>query len=115
MDLKIAQKNKDSYVVLTVKGEIDLYNARQLKEKINDVMEDNVDTQDILVDIRDVAYIDSTGLGILIGIKRRVTEGKGKLVLVLSSERILKLFSITGLNNIFTIAGDMDAAIARLK
>ncbi len=114
MNLSFQYKNEDGYMLLTVKGEIDLYNAKQLKEKVGYVTEDT-DAANLVLDIRNVKYIDSTGLGILIGIKRRIAEGGGRLILVLTSERIIKLFSITGLSNIFTIAENKEAALKKLE
>lgn len=114
MNLSFQYKEENGSMLLTVKGEIDLYNAKQLKEKVGELTDDKDDVN-LMLDIRDVKYIDSTGLGILIGIKRRISEGGGRLILVLTSERIIKLFSITGLSNIFTIAENREAALEKLK
>lgn len=114
MDLKLEYKREKDYTFVTVHGEIDLYNARQLKENVA-LAADRAGSPDLILDIMDVDYIDSTGLGILIGIKRRTTENNGKLVLVLRSERINKLFAITGLSNIFAIAKSPDEAVETLK
>ncbi|HOY65119.1 MAG TPA: anti-sigma factor antagonist [bacterium] len=114
MDLKLEVKREKEYTYVTVNGEIDLYNAHKLKEKIGQTM-DGMDSPNMVLDLKDVDYIDSTGLGILIGIKRRVSENKGELALVLRSDRIHKLFEITGLINIFAIARSSEEAIARLS
>jgi len=115
MNLKFSTEEKDGYLLCSVKGEIDLYNARQLKDKVADVLEDVDDPKLLVLDIQDVKYIDSTGLGILIGIKRRITESGGKLVLVLSEQRILQLFNITGLTNVFPIANDREEAVRKIQ
>jgi anti-sigma B factor antagonist len=114
MDLRLEYQKEKDYTFVTVHGEIDLYNAKQLKENVS-LAADRSESANLILDIMDVDYIDSTGLGILIGIKRRTTENNGKLVLVLRSERISKLFAITGLSNIFTIAKSADDAIEILK
>ena len=111
MDLKLDVKHKKEYTLITVHGEIDLYNGKQLKEKVG-VIEDTSESSNLILDIKDVEYIDSTGLGILIGIKRRTTEMGGRLTLVLHSDRIIKLFEITGLSNIFTITRSLENAIS---
>jgi len=113
MDLRIEIKKDNEYTHIIVHGEIDLYNANELKEKVH-LSTDRAASQNLIIDLKDVDYIDSTGLGIMIGIKRRTTENGGKLVLVLYSERINKLFEITGLNKIFMIARSFDAAAALL-
>ena len=115
MNLKFTTEQKDGYMLCAIKGEIDLYNARQLKDKVSDVLEEEDDPKKLVLDIQEVKYIDSTGLGILIGIKRRLTENGGRLVLVLSEQRILQLFTITGLSNIFTIASDREEAERQIQ
>lgn len=110
MDLAFETQVKDNLLICRVKGEIDLYNAKMLKDKVNDYIEDHDTVNNLVLDIMNVKYIDSTGLGILIGIKRRVTENGGNLALVLTEERIIQLFSITGLSNIFTIVSSLEEA-----
>ena len=114
MDLKLEIKKEKDHTLIIVYGEIDLYNAHQLKEKVGKAA-DSAQAPDLILDLKDVDYIDSTGLGILIGIKRRTTEKNGSMVLVLRSERITKLFEITGLSNIFTISRTMEEALGQLK
>jgi anti-sigma B factor antagonist len=113
MDLKLEIKKEQGYTHIIVHGEVDLYNANELKDKVH-MSTDRAASQNIIIDLKDVDYIDSTGLGIMIGIKRRTTENGGKLILVLYSDRINKLFEITGLNKIFTIARSFEAALPLL-
>jgi anti-sigma B factor antagonist len=113
MDLKLEIKKEKDYTHIIVHGEVDLYNANELKEKVN-MSTDRAQSPNVIIDLKDVEYIDSTGLGILIGIKRRTTEKTGKMVLVLYSDRINKLFEITGLNKVFTIARNVEDAIAAI-
>ncbi len=115
MDLMIDVKKEKGYTLISVNGEIDLYNAKELKDRVGYVCDDSPDGGDLIIDFKDVDYIDSTGLGIMIGIKRRIAESNGGLVLVLHSDRINKLFDITGLKNIFTITRSVDDAVAALK
>ncbi|HOO55655.1 MAG TPA: STAS domain-containing protein [bacterium] len=114
MDVKMEVKREEDYILFSVTGEIDLYNAKQLKDKVNTTTE-NAKTQNLILNLLEVDYIDSTGLGILIGIKRRTSENNGKMVLVLVSERISKLFEITGLSNIFVIKSSIQEAVEELQ
>lgn len=110
MDLIFESEVRENMLVCRVKGEIDLYNAKNLKDKVNEFVDDNSDVKNLALDLMHVKYIDSTGLGILIGIKRRITEHGGELALVLTEERIIQLFSITGLSRIFAIVGALEDA-----
>ena len=62
-----------------------------------------------------VEFLDSTGLGVLVGGLRRVRAHDGSLDLVCTRERILKIFRITGLTKVFGIHETVDQAIAAMK
>ena len=111
MDLDFEIRTEPKYTVVEVKGEIDLYSVKLLKEKVSIILEGKK-VSNLLMDLTQVNYIDSTGLGILIGIKRRCTEKGGRMTLVSGSERITNLFSITGLNKVFTICKTVQEAAA---
>jgi anti-sigma B factor antagonist len=59
-----------------------------------------------------VGFLDSTGLGVLVGGLRRVRAHDGSLDLVCTQQRILKIFKITGLTEVFDIHETVDQAIA---
>ncbi|MRR11116.1 anti-sigma factor antagonist, partial [bacterium] len=65
---------------------------------------------DILVDLDEVGFIDSSGLGVLVGGMRRVKERSGSLRLVCTRENILKIFRITGLDKVFPVFGTVAEA-----
>jgi anti-sigma B factor antagonist len=58
-----------------------------------------------------VTFIDSIGLGVLIGVSKRVGESGGILRLVVTEPRILKLFEITGLTDLFSIVPSVEKAV----
>ncbi len=86
--------------ILFLSGEIDAYTAPKLREELMPLTELG---KSIKVDLTDVHYIDSTGLGIFIGALKATHIHKGDLVLAGMSERIRRLFTITGLNEVITI------------
>ena len=65
----------------------------------------------IVVDLEAVDFLDSTGLGVLVGGLKRVRSHDGDLALVCTQRRILKVLEITGLTKVFTIYESVDAAI----
>jgi anti-sigma B factor antagonist len=66
----------------------------------------------LVIDLEDVDFLDSTGLGVLVsGLKRFRTLGTA-VVLVATGTRILKVFEITGLTQVFSIHATVDAAVA---
>lgn len=98
------------YTVLTVKGEVDVYTAPRLREKLVELV--SQDKLQVIVDLEGVDFLDSTGLGVLVGGLKRLRSHNGDLGLVCSQPRVLKVFEITGLTKVFDIHDSLDAAVA---
>jgi anti-sigma B factor antagonist len=98
--------------VVAVRGEIDLFTAPELKQKLTDAIESGKNR--IVVDLSDTTFLDSTALGVLIGAVKRLRSREGALVIVNVDQNIAKTFEITGLDQIFTILSTRDDAIAAL-
>ena len=113
MDLKLGHYNKDGIEVVDVEGEIDVYTAPRLRELLIDLV--NKNNYQLVVNMEKVEFLDSTGLGVLVGGLKRVRAHDGSLDLVCTQERILKIFRITGLTKVFGIHETVDAAIAAKK
>ena len=101
MDLSLETRTEGDRTVVSVGGEIDVYTAPQLRERVVDLVA--AGQVDLILDLTDVEFLDSTGLGVLVGALNRVRANDGSLALVLTQERILKIFEITGLRKVFPI------------
>ena len=110
MDLGIDVSDRDGTAVLTVKGEVDVATAPRLREHVIDLVADG--HRRIVVDIEGVEFLDSTGLGVLVGALKRVRSHGGELELVCTRPRILKVFEVTGLDRVFAIHASVDEAVA---
>lgn len=101
MNLKIdvTEDNRKSTVKLS--GEIDAYTAPQLKEKLLPLTK--IEEHQAEVNLQDVHYMDSTGLGVFISALKSTKENNSEMRLVDLQDRVLRLFSITGLDEIITI------------
>ncbi|RJQ52201.1 MAG: anti-sigma factor antagonist [Actinobacteria bacterium] len=108
MDLRIESNTVDGVAVLGLKGEVDVYTAPKLKSSLIDLVDEG--SYDIVVDLSDVDFIDSSGLGVLVGGLKRVKSHEGSISLVCSQENILKIFRITGLNKVFPIYSTLEEA-----
>jgi len=100
----------ESVQALDLEGEVDVYTAPVLRQAILDQVEAGV--KHLLIDLTRVEYLDSTGLGILIGGVKRLKEQGGSLRLVGPSARITRIFEITGLNKIFDVYASEPEALA---
>ncbi len=110
MNLKLGHYNKDGIEVIDVGGEIDISTAPRLRELLIDLI--SKDNYQLIVNLERVEFLDSTGLGVLVGGLKRVRAHDGSLDLVCTQERILKIFRITGLTKVFGIHETVDQAIA---
>src|SRR6516162_11145319 len=81
--------------VLRVAGEVDVYSAPRLRERVVQLLADDV--RHVVADLREVDFLDSTGLGALVGSLKRLREQDGSLKLVTAADRILTIFRLTGL------------------
>ena len=109
VNLDVETGTKDGASVVTLRGEIDVYTAPRLRQTLIDLVEGGV--TDIVVDMEKVDFLDSTGLGVLVGGLKRVKDREGSMKLVATQDRILKIFDITGLSKVFPIFGSLDKAL----
>jgi anti-sigma B factor antagonist len=113
VDLKLGHYDKDGIEVVDVEGEIDMYTAPRLRELLIDLVSKG--HYQLVVNLDKVGFLDSTGLGVLVGGLRRVRAHDGSLDLVCTRERILRIFRVTGLTEVFGIYETVDQAIAARK
>ena len=113
MDISVSQTTAGDVPIVAVSGEVDVYSAPALKDNITEILQSGVTT--LIVDLSGVAFLDSTGLGALVEARAATSDAGGSLPLVCSQERILKLFTITGLDGVFTIYPNIGDAVAGLR
>src|SRR5438046_7628005 len=109
MDLDVEAIREDGASVIALRGEIDVYTAPLLRQKIVDLVDEGA--LNIVVDMEKVDFLDSTGLGVLVDGLKRVKTREGSMKLVANQDRILKIFDITGLSKVFPIHGTLDEAL----
>jgi len=97
------------YTVVAVSGEIDVYTAPALREKLISLVDEG--KYQIIVDMEAVEFLDSTGLGVLVGGLKRVRSHDGWIDLACTNNRILRVFKITGLSKVFAIHDSVAAAV----
>jgi len=95
--------------VLQVTGEVDAYTAPVLRERIRELAAKG--TVHLIADLGQVDFLDSTGLGVIVGGLKRLREAGGSLALVISTPRILRIFQITGLTKALAVRQSATDAI----
>jgi anti-sigma B factor antagonist len=94
------------HTVISVGGEVDVYTAPTLREAI--LEQTSAGNNHLVVDLSGVEFLDSTGLGVLVGALKRIRDNDGTLVLAAAPERILKVFRVTGLTKVFTVVDTVE-------
>jgi anti-sigma B factor antagonist len=110
VDLTLTTREADGKTVVAVGGEIDVYTAPKLRDKITELVGHG--SYHLVVDMQQVEFLDSTGLGVLVGGLKKVRAHDGSLQLVCNQDRLLKIFRITGLAKVFVIHETADEALA---
>ena len=99
--------------VVEVAGQIDLYAAPEFKEHISRVIDEGATR--VIVDLGRVTFMDSTGLGVLIGALKRIRAANAELLLVVTDYDVERLFELTGLDGTFRIYRTRDEALEHLE
>ena len=110
MEVSVTSRQSGDRTVVRVAGEIDVYTAPALREELAAQLD--AGRTDLVVDLADVSFMDSTGLGVLVGALKRVRTTGGDLRLVIDQEKVLKVFRITALTQVFEIHASLDEALA---
>ena len=101
MSLEIESKIQDSIIEIKPIGEVDIYTSPELKNQVFSLIEER--NTSIIIDGESLEYIDSTGLGVLMSIYKKMQENSLNLEIINLKPNIYKLFDITGLNKVFNI------------
>ena len=95
---------------IAVEGELDLYTAAELKQRLREV-----DVENVLVDLSRVTFVDSAGLATLVTASRRVRARGGTLMLCVDDPNILKVLRVTGLDRFFDVRSSADDPVRELS
>lgn len=101
MNLNIETTQEEAVHRLLVEGEVDAYTAPKLKEALIPLTEQEGDR--IYVDLSAVSYMDSTGLGVFVGAYKSAKANGSVLQLEHLTDRVARLFEITGLSDVMNI------------
>ncbi|MCX8052556.1 MAG: STAS domain-containing protein [Armatimonadetes bacterium] len=110
MDLGIAVRRNGNVGVIQLTGELDAYTSARFREVMVDTIENG--GANLIVSMEGVEYIDSSGLGALVGGLKRCSERNGKIMIVGAQPQVRKVFEITGLEKVFPLYENEDEAIA---
>lgn len=100
----------DGYHLCKLTGEVDAYTVGQFRDSLSALES----VRWLIIDLSDVPFMDSAGLGALIGAIRRVREGEGDVAVVSNTAGLNKLLHTTGFDRIVPVTESLDDALAAL-
>jgi anti-sigma B factor antagonist len=112
IELAVDITSNGPWTVIGVAGEIDLFTAPKLREQFLAALDNGTGAERLVVDLSSVSFMDSTGLGVLIGALRRINERDGAMALVCQDGPVLRVLELTRLNEVFAIHRSVDDAVA---
>lgn len=100
--------------IVVVAGEIDLFTAPSLRRRVDEIV--STGRQDLVLDLRPVTFLDTTGLGALVGCQEATSRHGVTLEVVCDQPQLRKILRITGLDRVFTLHTDLEqAAVVRWR
>ena len=99
--MQIATTPGSDRYLITVSGEVDLATSPELDVAIIAAIDSGATS--VVIDLTDVSFMDSSGLGVIVRALKRCREAENDLDLVVTNERVLKVFGITGLDQVIPI------------
>jgi anti-sigma B factor antagonist len=98
---RVEVRNADATTVISVSGELDLASSPALEEELERVSQS--DAQLVVVDLRNLEFMDSTGLSVLVRAHQRAEENGRRLGLVNGSQQVQRLLTLTGVAERLTL------------
>jgi anti-sigma B factor antagonist len=96
--------------IVEIDGQLIVGNRQELKQKMLEALD--AGARKLLVDFTKTGYIDSSGLGVLVSLSKKVREQGGELRLAALNEDLRTLFELTKLDTLFQIAATREQALA---
>jgi anti-sigma B factor antagonist len=109
MDLGLVVHEEGEWTVLVVSGEIDIATAPSLREKLHSLLAEG--KRHLVIDLDEVTFLDSTALGVLVGVLKRARTEGGELRIVCNQPRVRKVFEITRLDSAFDLCTSVEDAV----
>lgn len=104
--MEVSYRDLRDHKILMLKGEMDYFNNRELRGIISKLIHEK--TINIILDLKDVTFVDSAGMGLLINVNKELNKYNGKIGLINLSEDILNLIRLATLDKIIPIYHNED-------
>lgn len=106
--LRVTVTDRKGYALVTVAGEVDVTTGSELRDPLHALVEQRRHRH--VVDLREVTFLDSTGLGILVSDHRRLRDRDGSLHVVCTPGIVSRVFRLTGVDRVVPVTHSIDEA-----
>ena len=103
MNIDSKLNNENGFWDVSLQGELDVSTADKLKEHLLYLADEKI--LDMKINLENLDYIDSTGLGAMIGVLKKLKTDNKEIYIINPKSNVKKIFTITGLDKIFKVEG----------
>lgn len=111
--MKLNTRVENNILIVEMQGEFDLYVSPLFQEKMKESDLENVDA--VIIDFSRVEYIDSSGLGAMVGLRKKLLLTDTPLLIAGANDSVKKIIHLTHLENLITTVADINAAIELIR
>jgi len=109
LDVQLSTEDGGTATVVSVAGDLDIHSAPALRAALATLLDDG--SARLVVDLEKVGFLDSSGIGVLVGAQKRCVELGGELRLVCTQPRTLKVFGISRITDVVPVYASVDEAL----
>lgn len=114
MSLSVQMALKKNMLIIRLKGELDQASAEKLKYQVSEVI-DKYRVKNLVINMNEVPFMDSSGIGFIIGRYTQLKIRKGKIVVCSMNKMIERIFNLSGLKKICLVTSNEEEAEERLE
>lgn len=114
MSLEIDVKSKDHVLIIRLVGELDHHTAELVREQVEEKMESS-EIQHILLNLEELTFMDSSGLGVILGRYKQIAQRGGQMIICAISPMVYRLFEMSGMFKILKIVDSEQEALKSLE
>ena len=110
MSVRIQRQARPPWTLLSIGGDLDVLGAPELRQGVVTALNDGI--REMILDVSELDFVDSFGIGVIVGALKRVRQRGGELLLVCPAPRIRRVFELCDLDRIFVLHDSVEEAEA---
>lgn len=99
---------------LQITGDLDAHTADELRDSLENILDSDHRKIHLILDLEGVNFIDSSGLGVILGCYRKVSKRNGKVIIINPQPHVQKILELSGINRVIPVVRDMERATERI-